>query len=187
MNTVNLIGRLTKDPELRYSPSGTPICRFTIAVNREFSNQQGEREADFISCIAFNKQAENLSNFQKKGNRVGVVGRIQTGSYEGQDGKRVYTSDVVANNIEYLDYRSEQQNGQNSVPNNQPPHQNVPQPQYGGQNQQYTQQNNGQNAQYGQQFGNSGQFNQQQNYTRVDEDPFANSRSIEVDESDLPF
>ena len=96
INRVVLVGRLTKDPELRYTPSGVPMARFTVAVNRTFSNQQGEREADFIGCIAWRKQAENLANFMKKGSLVGVEGRIQTGSYEGQDGKRVYTTDVVA-------------------------------------------------------------------------------------------
>ncbi|HWL13687.1 MAG TPA: single-stranded DNA-binding protein [Ureibacillus sp.] len=103
MNTVNLIGRLTKDPELRYTPSGVAICKFTVAVNRDFTNQNGEREADFINCTAFKKTAENLSNYQTKGSRVGVVGRIQTGSYEGQDGKRVFTTDVMVDRVEFLE------------------------------------------------------------------------------------
>lgn len=119
MNTVNLIGRLTKDPELRYTPSGIAICKFTLAVNRDFTNQNGEREADFINCTAFKKTAENLSNYQKKGNQVGVVGRIQTGSYEGQDGKRVFTTDVMVDRVEFLG--SKQGEGQT---NNNPPSQN---------------------------------------------------------------
>jgi len=115
MNTVNLIGRLTKDPELRYSPSGVAICKFTVAVNRDFTNQSGEREADFITCTAFKKTAENLSNYQTKGSRIGVVGRIQTGSFEGQDGKRVFTTDVMVDRIEFLDSKN-QSNGQSNTP-----------------------------------------------------------------------
>ena len=102
MNTVNLIGRLTKDPELKYTATGIAICKFTLAVNRDFTNQNGEREADFINCTAFKKTAENLSNYQKKGSQIGVVGRIQTGSYEGQDGKRVFTTDVMVDRVEFL-------------------------------------------------------------------------------------
>lgn len=127
MNTVNLIGRLTKDPELKFSASGIAICSFTVAVNRDFTNQQGEREADFIQCKAFKKTAENLANYQKKGNQIGVVGRIQTGSYEGQDGKRVFTTDVMVDRVEFLGSKGEQQgNGQQAQqqysqqPNNGP-------------------------------------------------------------------
>ncbi|RUL56482.1 single-stranded DNA-binding protein [Lysinibacillus antri] len=176
INRVVLVGRLTKDPELRYTPSGVPMTRFTVAVNRPFKNE-GQNEADFIGCIAWRKQAENLANFQKKGNLIGVEGRIQTGSFEGQDGKRIFTTDVIADSIQFLEPRNNADSS-NSAPNYQPSTNYQSQPnnantgQYGGQNQQY---------------GNSGQFNSQQNYSRVDEDPFANGRSIEVKEDDLPF
>lgn len=103
MNQTQLIGRLTKDPELKYSPSGVPVVRFTLAVNREMKRD----ETDFINCIAFNKVAESLASYQKKGSRIGVVGRIQTGSYENQQGQRIFTTDVIASNIEYLDTRSD--------------------------------------------------------------------------------
>ncbi len=106
INRIVLVGRLTKDPELRYTPTGVASCRFTVAVNRTFQNQQGEREADYISCQAWRKQAENLANFMKKGNLIGLEGRIQTGSYEGQDGKRVYTTAVVADSIQFLEPRN---------------------------------------------------------------------------------
>ena len=119
MNTVNLIGRLTKDPELKYTPSGVAICKFIVAVNRDFTSQNGEREADFINCTAFKKTAENLSNYQTKGSQIGVVGRIQTGSFEGQDGKRVYTTDVIVDRVEFLG--SKQNEGQ---ANTRPPQQN---------------------------------------------------------------
>lgn len=107
INRVVLVGRLTKDPELRYTPTGIAVCRFILAVNRTFTNQSGEREADFIGCIAWRKQAENLANFMKKGNLVGIDGRIQTGNFEGQDGKRVYTTDIVADNIQFLEKREQ--------------------------------------------------------------------------------
>lgn len=166
INRVVLVGRLTKDPELRYTPSGVAMARFTLAVNRTFSNQQGEREADFINCTVWRKQAENTANYLKKGSLAGVEGRIQTGSYEGQDGKRVYTTDVVADSVQFLEPRSgsgeRNQGGQSSGGNGQ---QQSSTPSY--------QQN---------------QPTNQQNYTRVDEDPFSNSSGpIEVSDDDLPF
>lgn len=120
MNTINLIGRLTKDPELRYSQSGVAICTFTLAVNRDFTNQNGEREADFIQCKAFKKTAENLANYQQKGSQIGVVGRLQTGSYE-KDGQRVYTTDVMVDRIEFLGSKMGQSNqGSNQGSNEDP-------------------------------------------------------------------
>ena len=106
INNVVLVGRLTKDIELRYTQTGIAVARFTLAVNRAFSNQQGEKEADFISCIAWRKQAENLANYMRKGNQIGVVGRIQTGSYDDKDGKRVYTTEVVADAIQFLEAKT---------------------------------------------------------------------------------
>ena len=103
INRVVLVGRLTKDPDLRYTPSGAAVARFTLAVSRTFSNAQGERETDFINCTVWRKQAENTANFLKKGSLAGVEGRIQTGSYEGQDGKRVYTTEVVADSVQFLE------------------------------------------------------------------------------------
>ncbi|QCR33151.1 single-stranded DNA-binding protein [Lysinibacillus sp. SGAir0095] len=178
INRVVLVGRLTKDPELRYTPSGVPMTRFTVAVNRTFK-QEGQPEADFIGCLAWRKQAENLANFMKKGSLIGVEGRIQTGSFEGQDGKRVYTTDVVADAIQFLEPRSNNSDGSNSAPNYQPNtnYQSQPNTQNMGQHGGYNQQNNGQSAQYS-----------QQNYTRVDEDPFASNKGpIQVTEDDLPF
>lgn len=167
INRVVLVGRLTKDPELRYTPSGVAMARFTLAVNRTFSNQQGEREADFINCVVWRKQAENIANYLKKGSLAGVEGRIQTGSYEGQDGKRVYTTDVVADSVQFLEPRNSSgernQGGQSS----------------GG--------NNGQQQFSAPSYQQSQPMNQQ-NYTRVDEDPFSNSSGpIEVSDDDLPF
>ena len=103
MNKSILVGRLVRDPELRYTPSGQAVASFTVAVNRPFKNQQGEQEADFINCVVWRKPAENLANYMKKGGLIGVEGRIQTRSYEGQDGKTVYVTEVVAENIQFLE------------------------------------------------------------------------------------
>lgn len=135
INRTVLVGRLTKDPELRVTPSGVPVCRFTLAVNRTFTNQQGEREADFINCIAWRKQAENLVNFMRKGSLIGIDGRIQTSSYEDQDGKKVFYTEVVADSIQFLESKNTSNSTQNqfsssSQPNYQTSNQNA----YSGQN-----------------------------------------------------
>ena len=108
MNKAFLIGRLTRDPELRYSSSNTPIVNFTIAIDRQFTNKDGQRETDFIRIVAYNKQAENVSKYVNKGSLVAVDGRIQTGSYDDKDGKRVYTTDIVADRVQFLDTRNSQ-------------------------------------------------------------------------------
>ena len=108
MNKVVLIGRVTRDPELRYTASNIPNVRFTLAVNRPFENQNGEREADFINIVVWRKQAENVKKYVTKGRLIAVEGRIQTGSYE-RDGQRVYTTDVVADNVQFLESKSQSQ------------------------------------------------------------------------------
>nr|WLJ26183.1 MAG: single strand binding protein [Firmicutes phage HS17] len=109
MNSVNLIGRLVRDPEVRYSQSGMAILKFTVAVDRKLSKdkkQEAERNnqptADFISCTAFGKTAEVIANYHSKGSQIGVEGRIQTGSYEKDDGTKVYTTDVLVNSITFV-------------------------------------------------------------------------------------
>lgn len=109
LNRVVLVGRLTRDPELRYTPNGVAVANFTIAINRPFRNQQGEQEADFINCVAWRKQAENLANYMRKGSMIGVDGRIQTRSYDNQEGKRVYVTEVLAENIQFLESRGASQ------------------------------------------------------------------------------
>ena len=106
MNKVFLIGRLTRDPELRYTESNVPVATFSIAVNRNFTNQAGEREADFINIIAWKKQAENVKNYIKKGSQVAIDGRIQTRSYE-RDGQKHYVTEVVAESIQFLESKQE--------------------------------------------------------------------------------
>lgn len=103
INRVVMVGRLTKNPDLRYTPSGAAVARFTLAVNRNFASANGEKETDFINCTVWRKQAENAANFLKKGSLAGVEGRIQTGSYEGTAGKRVYTTEVVADSVQFLE------------------------------------------------------------------------------------
>ena len=105
MNKVFLIGRLTRDPELRYTGSNVPVATFSIAVNRNFTNQSGEREADFINIIVWRKQAENIKNYVKKGSQVAIDGRIQTRNYE-QDGVKRYVTEVVADNVQFLDTKN---------------------------------------------------------------------------------
>ncbi len=102
MNKVFLIGRLTKDPDLRYTPSNVASATFSLAVNRNFTNQNGVREADFINIVMWRKQAETAKKYLTKGSLIAVEGRIQTRNYDGQDGKKVYVTEVVADNFEFL-------------------------------------------------------------------------------------
>lgn len=109
MNRVCLIGRLTTKPELRYTGTNIPYTRFSLAVNRTFNNANGEREADFINIVAWKKQAENVVNYLDKGSQVSIEGRIQTGSFTDQNGQKRYTTDVVADNVQFLDSRKNTQ------------------------------------------------------------------------------
>lgn len=157
MNSFNGIGRLTKDVELSYTPNGIAKARFTLAINRPFKNQNNEQEADFIQIECWRKIAENAANFLKKGSLVGISGSIRTGSYEGQDGKRVYFTNVVAESIQFLEPR----NGSNSTQNQSNSQSNT------------NYQPSNQNANYGQ--------------NSMENDPFVSNNPPYVDESDLPF
>ena len=103
INRVVLVGRLTADPQFRTTPNGVSIANFTIAVNRTFTNAQGEREADFINCVVFRKQAENVNNYLSKGQLAGVDGRIQSRSYENKEGNRVFVTEVVCDSVQFLE------------------------------------------------------------------------------------
>ena len=105
MNKVFLVGRLTRDPELRYSASNTATMRCAIAVDRQFQREGEERQADFINIVAFGVRAETMKKYLTKGSQIAIDGRIQTGSYDGQDGKKVYTTDVIIDNFQFLDSR----------------------------------------------------------------------------------
>lgn len=117
INNVTLVGRLTKDPELRYTPNGVPNATFTLAVNRNFTNQNGEKETDFINVVVWRRPAENCANFLGKGLLTGVTGRIQTRNYEGQDGKRVYVTEVLAESVQFLEPKKEGTTSQNNQSN----------------------------------------------------------------------
>ena len=106
INNVVLVGRMTRDPELRYTPQNQAVATFSLAVNRNFKNQNGERDADFINCAIWRQQAENLANWAKKGALVGITGRIQTRNYENQQGQRVYVTEVVADSFQLLESRA---------------------------------------------------------------------------------
>ncbi|CAM3112440.1 single-stranded DNA-binding protein [Lactiplantibacillus plajomi] len=112
INRTVLVGRLTRDPELRYTNGGAAVASFTLAVNRSFTNQNGEREADFINCVIWRKAAENFANFTHKGSLVGIDGRIQTRNYENQQGQRVYVTEVVVDNFSLLETRAESERHQ---------------------------------------------------------------------------
>ena len=107
MNKVVLVGRLTRDPEVRSTSTGNSNARFTVAVNRNFKNKDGQYDADFISCVAFSRTAEFIAKYFKKGNMICLEGRIQTGSYDAQDGTKRYTTDVVVDNVEFVGGRNE--------------------------------------------------------------------------------
>lgn len=134
INRVVLVGRLTKDPEFRTTQSGVDVATFTLAVNRTFTNAQGEREADFINIVVFRQQAHNVNNYLSKGKLAGVDGRIQSRSYENQEGRRIFVTEVVADSVQFLepknsngsqqnDYYQQQtraQQGQNRQQSNEP-------------------------------------------------------------------
>lgn len=169
LNRVVLVGRLTRDPDLRYTPNGVAVANFTIACNRPFTNQQGQREADFINCVVWRRQAENLANYMNKGSLIGVDGRIQTRSFDDQEGKRVFITEVLAESIQFLESKGGPTGGQ---PNMQEPpgyNQNQNQPSQANQNQ--FNQNNSNNQ------GNSEPSN-----------PFQDSgEPIDISDDDLPF
>jgi len=113
MNKVVLIGRLTRDPELRYTGNNTAVASFTLAVNRPFSNQQGEREADFINVVVWRKQAENVKNYLTQGSQAAVEGRLQTRTYDDNNGQKRYITEVVADNVEFLGSKGSSNNSNN--------------------------------------------------------------------------
>ena len=121
INNVVLVGRITRDPELRYTPQqNQAVATFSLAVNRQFKNANGEREADFISCVIWRQQAENLANWAKKGTLIGLTGRIQTRNYENQQGQRVYITEVVADSFQMLESKGGAKQNEESQNNTTP-------------------------------------------------------------------
>lgn len=158
INNVTLVGRVTRDPELRYTPQNQAVATFSLAMNRQFKNANGGREADFINCVIWRQQAENLVNWAKKGALIGITGRIQTRNYENQQGQRVYVTEVVADSFQLLESRSQGQQQQH----NQGNYQRQPQGNY--QNQQQSAQQRAQQP-----------------------DPNFGGAPMEINDEDLPF
>jgi len=178
LNNVTLVGRLTKDVDLRYTANGKAVGNFTLAVNRAFKDANGETQADFIPVVVWGKPAENTANYMKKGSMVGVVGRIQTRHYDNNDGQRVYVTEVVTNEVSFLESRNSNQGGQSQGGNQQAPQQGgyQQQPQGGQAPQQNQQQAPQQQGNYQQQQGNYQQQGGQQNMQPID-----------ISDDDLPF
>ena len=168
INNVVLVGRMTRDAELRHTNSNIAVATFTLAVNRPFKNEAGEREADFINVVIWRQQAENLANWAKKGSLIGILGSIQTRNYENQQGQRVYITEVLASNFQLLESR-------NSQPNNQ-----------GQSDYQQSHSNFGNKGQQGSFFeGNT--TNPAPGYTN-DNGPFGRSANpLDISDDDLPF
>ncbi|WP_048766614.1 single-stranded DNA-binding protein [Streptococcus cristatus] len=189
INNVVLVGRLTKDAELRYTQSNNAVATFTLAVNRNFKNDAGEREADFINCVIWRQAAENLANWAKKGSLIGVTGAIQTRNYDNQQGQRVYVTEVVASNFQMLESRNSQQNNQGYQDN----HGGYQQQGHGNQGGNFQNGNNqGNNFQNGNSYGQQGSFfegnttNPVPDFTR-DNNPFGRSNPMDISDDDLPF
>ena len=166
MNKVILIGRLARDPEMRTTPSGVATTSFTIAVQRNYANAQGDREADFISCVAWRKQAENIAKYCSKGSQVSVEGRIQTRNYDAQDGTKRYVTEVIADNVSFLGGRSTSSESSSYAANN------------------YNNVSNTNDSMSSNNFGGSNDIVT----TNLSEDPYANMGSeVALSDDDLPF
>lgn len=116
INRVVLVGRLTRDPEMKYTQSGIAVTRFTLACDRPFTGQDGKREADFIDCVVWRKQAENAAQYLKKGFLTGVEGRLQISSYDDKDGQKRYRAEVVADSVRFLESKKDGASSQQNAP-----------------------------------------------------------------------
>ncbi|WP_304949213.1 single-stranded DNA-binding protein [Streptococcus sinensis] len=163
INNVVLVGRMTRDAELRYTPQNQAVATFTLAVNRNFKNQSGEREADFINIVIWRQQAENLANWAKKGALIGITGAIQTRNYENQQGQRVYITEVVANQFHMLESRQARE----------------------GQSNDYQSGNTSQGGHW--HPGGSTQSEFANNSSSGYNSPFGNSNPMDISDDDLPF
>lgn len=161
LNRVILIGRLTRDPELRYTSSGVAVTQFTLAVDRPFSNQSGEREADFIPVVTWRQLAETCANYLRKGRLTAVEGRMQVRSYDNNEGKRVYVTEVIADNVRFLESNRDNGGTRDDIGNSH----GAPAPQYHASARK----------------GNS-------NSSEQAADPFSDDgRPIDISDDDLPF
>ncbi len=166
MNKVFLIGRLTRDPELRYTGNNTAVASFTVAVNRTYTNQAGEREADFINVVVWRRQAESVKNYLSQGSQVAVEGRLQVRNYEDQNGQRRYVTEVIADSVEFIGSRRDRENqsSQTSTNNNAPQSGTEPTPY------DFTEEPSSNNG------------------TDISDNPYADfGASIEINDDELPF
>ncbi|ULO07578.1 single-stranded DNA-binding protein [Paenibacillus sp. 19GGS1-52] len=167
LNRIILIGRLTRDPELRYTPAGVAVTQFTLAVDRNFTGQNGEREADFIPVVTWRQLAETCANYLRKGRLTAVEGRIQIRNYENNEGKRVYVTEVIADNVRFLESSQNREGGNTSGGASVPE-----EPAFGG-------------------GGNSGRGNSNnvsRNNNNNNQDPFSgDGKPIDISDDDLPF
>ena len=171
MNKAILIGRLTRDPELRYTNSNRAVCQFTVAIDRPFTNQaSGQREADFINVVAWDRTGENVGKYMTKGRLIAVEGRIQTRNYDNNEGRKVYVTEVIANNVQFLESRNAvtNNNGFDTMP--EPPQERTP-------------------YDFGEEENPNTTANQTPTMNVEDEkDPFASfGEQIEISDNDLPF
>ena len=125
MNKWCGVGRLTKDPEVKLTQNQTPFCNFTVAVDRRFKDSNGQRQADFINCVAWKQTAQFIQKYFKKGSRIGIVGCIQTRNFEDQNGQKVYITEVLAEEVEFIESKSEGQNAVKEQPEKEQPAQPV--------------------------------------------------------------
>lgn len=179
INNTTLVGRLTRNPELRYTGSGVAVLSFSLAVERNYTNAQGERETDFINCVAWRGTAETLANFAVKGSLVGIVGSIQTRNYQNNEGRTIYITEVVADNFQMLEPKSVTDNRRNQAGGEQPS---------GNYN------NQGQNSYNNQPQNNQSQQSQSNDnpFANIDfnknEDPFESNDDVtDISDDDLPF
>ncbi|GIO69317.1 single-stranded DNA-binding protein [Paenibacillus sp. JTLBN-2024] len=158
LNRVILIGRLTKDPELRYTPAGVAVTQFTLAVDRPFTSQGGEREADFIPVVTWRQLAETCANYLRKGRLTAVEGRIQVRNYENNEGRRVYVTEVIADNVRFLESNREGGSG------------------------------GGQGPREESSFGGGSRENNNYSRSNSNQDPFFDDgKPIDISDDDLPF
>ena len=168
MNKAILIGRLTRDPELRYTSSNRAVCQFTVAIDRPFTNQStGQREADFINVVAWDKTGENVGKYMSKGRLIAVEGRIQTRNYDNNEGKKVYVTEVIASNVQFLESRNATQNTSSFNDMPEPPMEKTP----------YDFADNSNNNE-----------DSTPDTMNTDKDPFESfGEQIEISDNDLPF
>ena len=189
INRVVLVGRLTKDSDLRYTPSGVAMATFTLAVERSFTNQNGERGADFINCIMWRKAAENFANFTHKGSMVAVEGRLQTRSYDNQQGNRVYVTEVIVDNFSLLETKAQSEQYRREHPRQSQDSVPVNNSSYMSNNNSYGNNQSGNYSNGNVQTGNLKSNDHPDGQGTVkDNDPFAdNGEQIDISDDDLPF